>query len=61
MRRPTYDPSISLGNVLQIIVLLAAMAAGFGSLRERIAAVELKIEPIWNDYLYRHAPFPLRR
>ena len=58
MRRVTYDPSISLGNVIQILVLLAAMATGFGSLRERIAAVELMIRPLWSDFLDRRAPAP---
>jgi len=55
MRRVTFDPSISLGAVLQLVVMLMALAAGFTSLRERLTAIEVQIAPLWREYIERHA------
>ena len=61
MRRVTFDASISLGNVLQLLVMLAALATGFASLRERLAQIEVKLAPLWHEYIERHAPPRLDR
>lgn len=45
-----YEASISLGNVLTLIVLLVSLAGAFVNLSARISVIETKIMPLWDGY-----------
>jgi len=42
----TYDPTISLGIILQLVLLIA----GVGILYGRLVAIETKLNALWNWY-----------
>lgn len=50
-----FDLTITLGNVLQTVVILLAIIAGYVRLREQLVAIQTKIEPLWDEYTDRAA------
>lgn len=48
-----FDLTITLGNILQTVIILLAIAAGYIKLRERLVTIETKIEPLWTEYTAR--------
>lgn len=48
----TFDPTVSLGAVLQALATIAAVLGAYVSLRERLARVETKMDVLWER---RHA------
>ena len=51
MRRVRVEPTVSIGDVISLITLLVALAAGFSSVRERIGTLEAKVEPMWRSFV----------
>lgn len=50
-----FDPRISLGNLLQLVVLLIALGAGWGRLSSRLAVLETRVEAMWKSWVRRTA------
>lgn len=53
MSRPTFDNTISMGNILQVITLLLALWGLGTKIEARLTMLETKIEPLWHDYTDR--------
>jgi hypothetical protein len=47
------DMAISLGNVLQIAVMVAAIFVAYTKLRERLIAIETQLDPLWSEFTER--------
>lgn len=45
-----YEASISLGNVLTIVVILVTLAGAVANLSARLSVLETKIMPLWDEY-----------
>lgn len=48
------DATISLGNVLTVVVILIGLFGATADLRERITAIEVKIDPLWIEFSGKH-------
>ena len=44
---PELDLTITLGNVIQIVVTIAGLFLAYGALRERLVRIETQLEPLW--------------
>jgi hypothetical protein len=51
MARPSFDSTISVGDVLQVLTILGALALGFNSIRERLTVLEVRISPLWDEFI----------
>lgn len=54
MRRPTFDSTIDFGHILTIVVILIGLWSGFAGMRDRLTAIEVKLQPLWDDYTATH-------
>lgn len=50
MPRPRFDNSISTGTVLQLLTMLFALWGAASSIRERLVAIETRLDPLWQQY-----------
>ena len=46
-----FDRSLNLGAVIQLIVLLVALWAGFSDMRARLTRLEDRVMPMWELFL----------
>jgi hypothetical protein len=44
------DMTITLGNVIQIAMSLAAIFLAYGKLRERLVRIETQLQPLWSEF-----------
>ena len=44
------DMTITLGNVIQIALILGALFLGYAAIRDRLTAIETKLEPLWKEF-----------
>jgi hypothetical protein len=47
------DMAISLGNVIQIAVIVVGIFMAYTKLKERLVSIETQLEPLWNEYTDR--------
>jgi len=57
IRGTRFDKTVSVGDVLQILIILGALALGFTDIRRdlevRLTALETKVDPLWQEYTTR--------
>lgn len=46
----TLDLTVTLGNILEIVVLIAALQLAYAALRERLVRIETQVKPLWDEY-----------
>jgi hypothetical protein len=46
----TLDLTITIGNVLTIGATIGAVFIAYAKLRERLVAIETKLEPMWREF-----------
>lgn len=44
------DMTITLGNVIQIGVIITAVYAAYSKIRERLVRIETRLAPLWREY-----------
>jgi hypothetical protein len=42
--------TITLGNVIQIGVIITAVYAAYSKIRERLVRIETRLAPLWREY-----------
>lgn len=45
------DLTITLGNVIQAGVTVAAVLAAYIRQRDRLTAIEIKLDPLWRQFM----------
>jgi hypothetical protein len=50
---PHFDPTITLGNLLQIAAWIVTIVIAYGKLAERLAVLETKLDPLWGQFIER--------
>jgi hypothetical protein len=48
---PHFDATITLGSILQTIVLVSSIFIAYNGLTNRLVSVETKVEAMWNHFL----------
>lgn len=46
----TLDLTMTLGNVIQTALVLGGLLAVYIKIRERLVAVETKLDPLWKEF-----------
>lgn len=50
-----YEPTISLGNILTVVGMLLGLWAAsnrvIATIEGRITAIEVRMQPLWDDYV----------
>lgn len=49
----TLDMTITLGNVIQTAMILGGLLAIYIKLRERLAIIETRVGPLWEEFIRR--------
>ena len=47
------DTTITLGSVIQIATTLGGLFVAYAKLRERLVAMETRLDPLWSDFVRR--------
>jgi hypothetical protein len=47
------DMTVTLGNVLQIVLTIGGLFLAYGKLKERLVAIEVQLKPLWHEYTNR--------
>lgn len=50
-----FDGTVTLGNVIQIVLTVGAVFLAWARIREQLAVITTKIDPIWAEYNRRIA------
>ncbi|NUR55170.1 MAG: hypothetical protein HOQ29_12035 [Acidobacteria bacterium] len=45
--------TITLGNLIQIATFIIAIVMAYQKLRERLAVIETKLDPLWGKFIGR--------
>ena len=54
MTVPTFDGTITLGNVLTIIAVIGSAIFYVGQVIRRLAKIELKLNLMWSAFKHEH-------
>lgn len=46
-----FDRTISLGNVISLVVLLGSMITAVMHINDRLTSLEIKIQPVWERFV----------
>lgn len=49
-RQTRYDHSVSLGNVLTILIMMGSLLVFWGSISERLARLDTKVDLMWSAF-----------
>jgi hypothetical protein len=49
----TWDGTISVGTVMQIVVMVGGFVALYIKLSERLARIETQVDPMWREFAER--------
>lgn len=52
------DLTMTIGNVVQIAVTVAAVFMAYSAIRERLTRIETQIEPMWREFERRRSVNP---
>lgn len=47
----TFDPTISLGNILSTAAIVISLVITYGRLAYRLGAIETKVEAMWKRFV----------
>lgn len=50
------DMTVTLGNVIQTLVILAGLFLAYGAIRERLVRIETQLDPLWKEFERRRRP-----
>lgn len=50
------DMTVTFGNVLTIAATVGGLFIAFSKLKERLVALETRIDPLWAEYTERRHP-----
>ena len=49
----TYDPSISLGTILELAGILVTLLVVYTQIISRLARLETKVDALWTSFMQR--------